>query len=150
MFIPGLGAFVRLKAHPATKGQDARVGLAGPIWGAAAAIACWLLYLVTGKGIFAGLAHTGAVINLFNLLPFWQLDGGRGVLPLTRAERVMLGVIAVAVFAVTHEPWVILVAIGLGVRAFWGVQGDGDRGAMLQFAGLLAVLGGLAMVRGGA
>ena len=30
MFIPGLGAFVRLKQHPATVGEDARVGLAGP------------------------------------------------------------------------------------------------------------------------
>jgi Zn-dependent protease len=30
MFIPGFGAFVRLKQHPATVGEDARVGLAGP------------------------------------------------------------------------------------------------------------------------
>lgn len=150
MFIPGLGAIVRLKAHPPTPGQDARVGLAGPIWGAAAAIGCGLLYLATGNALFAGLAHTGAVLNLFNLLPFWQLDGGRGVTPLTRVERILLAVIALGVFAVTHEAFVILVAIGLGVRAFWGQQGEGDRGAMLQFAGLLVVLGGLAMVRGGA
>ncbi|HSR09007.1 MAG TPA: site-2 protease family protein, partial [Bryobacteraceae bacterium] len=33
MFIPGLGAFVRLKAYPASAGEDARVGLAGPLWG---------------------------------------------------------------------------------------------------------------------
>src|SRR6185369_768538 len=36
MFVPGLGAFVRLKSHPPTPAQDARVGLAGPVWGAAA------------------------------------------------------------------------------------------------------------------
>src|SRR6185295_6272463 len=38
MFVPGLGAFVRLNQRPATVGEDARVGLAGPVWGAAAAI----------------------------------------------------------------------------------------------------------------
>ena len=31
MFIPGFGAFVRLKAYPASAGEDARVGLAGPL-----------------------------------------------------------------------------------------------------------------------
>ena len=34
MFIPGLGALVRLKQYPANPAEDARVGLAGPIWGA--------------------------------------------------------------------------------------------------------------------
>ena len=69
MFIPGLGAVVRLKAHPPTKGQDARVGLAGPIWGAGAAIASYLLFKATGKPIFAGITHTGAVINLSTSFP---------------------------------------------------------------------------------
>ncbi|HWZ58498.1 MAG TPA: site-2 protease family protein [Gemmatimonadaceae bacterium] len=39
MFIPGLGALVRLKQSPANVHEDARVGLAGPIWGLAAALA---------------------------------------------------------------------------------------------------------------
>src|SRR5579872_6689288 len=39
MFIPGFGALVLLKQRPATRLQDARVGLAGPIWGLGAAIA---------------------------------------------------------------------------------------------------------------
>ena len=33
MFIPGFGAVVRLKQYPESPAQDARVGLAGPIWG---------------------------------------------------------------------------------------------------------------------
>src|SRR5260370_20561054 len=40
MFIPGFGAFVSLYDSPANVGQDARIGLAGPFWGAGAAIAC--------------------------------------------------------------------------------------------------------------
>jgi len=32
MFIPGVGAVIRLKQYPATPREDARVGLAGPLW----------------------------------------------------------------------------------------------------------------------
>src|SRR5258706_13079612 len=78
MFIPGFGAIVRLKAYPASPSEDARVGLAGPIWGLGAAIVCMGMYLFTGSGLWAALAQTGAWINLFNLIPIWQLDGGRG------------------------------------------------------------------------
>jgi Zn-dependent protease len=38
-FIPLLGAFVRMKQHPVSPVEDARIGLAGPIWGKTAAIA---------------------------------------------------------------------------------------------------------------
>src|SRR6266571_1294423 len=37
MFIPGVGAVVRLKQYPASPREDARVGLAGPLWGLGAA-----------------------------------------------------------------------------------------------------------------
>src|SRR3989454_12639768 len=33
MFIPGVGAVVRLKQYPASPREDARVGLAGPLGG---------------------------------------------------------------------------------------------------------------------
>jgi hypothetical protein len=39
MFIPGLGAYVRMNQHPANAREDARVGLAGPRWGLGAVIA---------------------------------------------------------------------------------------------------------------
>ena len=37
--------------------------------------------------MLAAIAHTGAWINLFNLLPVWQLDGNRGFAPLARDGR---------------------------------------------------------------
>ena len=41
LFVPGLGAFIRLKQALTDPRQDARVGLAGPIWGLGAAlVAC--------------------------------------------------------------------------------------------------------------
>src|SRR5215471_13970042 len=43
MFVPGFGALVMLKQHPGSAVQDARVGLAGPIWGLGAAIVAALM-----------------------------------------------------------------------------------------------------------
>src|SRR5258707_15404392 len=86
MFIPGLGAFVSLKQLPANAMQDSRVGLAGPIWGFGAAALCLLLGAASGLEIFTAIGATAAWMNLFNLIPFWQLDGGRGVRSLTRAH----------------------------------------------------------------
>ncbi len=33
MFLPGFGAVVRMQQYPVDAREDARVGLAGPIWG---------------------------------------------------------------------------------------------------------------------
>ena len=85
MFIPGFGAMVRLNQYPANPAEDARVGLAGPLWGLGAAVFAYAVFLATAIPFWAAIARTGALINLFNLLPIWQLDGGRGYLgPLVR------------------------------------------------------------------
>jgi Zn-dependent protease len=147
MFIPGLGALVRLKAHPPTAAQDARVGLAGPIWGTGAAIATFALFQLTHNGLFASLTHTGAVLNLFNLTPVWQLDGSRGIAPLTRSQRLILLAAAIASFALFHEGFLVVVALFLGVRCFTKDQGEGDQAVLIQFIMLLLSLGLLSTVR---
>jgi Peptidase family M50 len=38
MFIPGLGALIRMKQRPVNPREDARIGLAGPIWGLGATL----------------------------------------------------------------------------------------------------------------
>ena len=77
MFIPGFGAFVRLKQHPATPAEDASVGLAGPLWGLGASLAAYGVFLVTAIGIWAAIAQWSARINS-SPSPVWQLDGSRG------------------------------------------------------------------------
>jgi Zn-dependent protease len=148
MFIPGIGALVRLKAHPPTRAQDARVGLAGPIWGTAAAAAALGLYHLTGSGLYASLAHMGAFINLFNLIPIWQLDGGRGIQPLSRVERAVLLAIILAAFALTHEGMLLLIGIGVAVQCFLQAPEEGDQGALTQFVLLIIGLSLLVTVRG--
>ena len=75
MFIPGIGALIRMQQPLGDPRQDARIGLAGPLWGLGAALAAGGLNLATGLPIFLVIARLGAFINLFNLLPFGSLDG---------------------------------------------------------------------------
>lgn len=149
MFIPGLGAIVRLKAHPPTAAQDARVGLAGPVWGTGAALGAWGLFQLTGDGLYAGIAHTGAVINLFNLIPVWQLDGARGITALSRNERMILLGSVIAAFALFHEGILVLLAVLLGWRCFTRDHGEGDQAVLIQFAALVVALALLSTVRTG-
>ena len=54
LFIPGVGALVMLREHITDPVVDARVGLAGPVWGLGAAVTAWLVYLLTGGAYLAG------------------------------------------------------------------------------------------------
>ena len=84
LFIPGVGALVMLKEHITDPIVDARIGLAGPVWGLGAAVAAWRIYFATGAAIWLAIAQLTAFLNLFNLIPIWQLDGSRGFHALSR------------------------------------------------------------------
>ena len=142
MFIPGFGALIRMKQHPATVQEEARIGLGGPIWGFGAAAGCFLLYLATAQPYWAALTHTGAMINLFNLLPVWQLDGGHAFKALNRTERWIATGVTGAALLLTGEGLLVLIAILAAVQAFREAPNvEGDRTALIQFAGLVVALG---------
>lgn len=147
MFIPGVGAFVRLKQAPESPEQDARIGLAGPIAGLGAAFACYALYLATELSIFAALAKTGAWINLFNLIPIWQLDGGRAFNALDRRDRWIAFVIILAAWAVTAETMLLLVLLGAGYRAGFAQSPERrDQGSLIAYAALIVTLASLTAI----
>jgi Zn-dependent protease len=159
MFIPGFGAFVRLNQHPATVVEDARVGLAGPIWGLAAAAVAYGIYVATGIEYWGALAQAGGMINLFNLIPVWQLDGGRGFESLTKMQRWIVAGVAGVMFYVTadvtdpqgnHRQNVFLAIIGLAgaARAIFGnAPKQRDDMGLFQFVLLILTLGGLASIQ---
>ena len=144
LFIPGVGALVMLREHVTDPVANARIGLAGPVWGLCAGIASWATYLVTGASIWLAIAELTGFLNLFNLMPIWQLDGARGFQVLARDER-----------------WIVLIVIGLalwatGVGVLWivggvalyhtvrGEAGPGHRATAVTFAGLVLALSWLA------
>jgi Zn-dependent protease len=147
MFLPGLGAIVRLHQYPQTAREDARIGLAGPIWGLGASLATLALYYATQLPIIAAIATVGAWINLFNLLPVWQLDGARGFRSLSRQQRwAALAVIAVT-WALTQEGLLVLLGIGAAFQCFAkDPPENGDPRGLVSYAGLvisLALLSGI-------
>jgi Zn-dependent protease len=143
MFIPGLGAFVRLKQYPATPREDARVGLAGPIWGMGVAALCFALWQVTGYGLWGALAEWGGRINLFNLTPLGPLDGGRGFRALSRGGRWTMVALSGAALLVSGEP-VLFLVLGVGIlNALGPAPEQSDPHAFAWFAILITVLAAL-------
>ena len=140
MFVPGLGAFVRMEQYPADAREDARVGLAGPVWGLGAALAAWAVWRGTGAPFWGGVAHAAGWLNLFNLLPVWQLDGGRGMRALSRPERWLVVATMGGAFWATGEGLLLLLLVAAGWRALAGEPGPGDRRALGEFVVLVAAL----------
>lgn len=145
MFIPGFGALVRLKQHPATVGEDARVGLAGPVWGAAAAVAALGIGALASSPLFFTIGSVGAWINLFNLAPVWQLDGGRGFAALSRQQRGLtagvLGVLALA--GADGILWLLAIAATYRALSKNAAPLKGDRSVFATYVALAVGLTGL-------
>ncbi|MFT3766478.1 MAG: site-2 protease family protein [Minicystis sp.] len=140
MFVPGLGALVRLRQYPIDAREDARVGLAGPVWGSAAAALALALGLAFQHRTLLAVATIGATINAFNLIPFWQLDGARGFRALDGRQRTIVVVIAAAAALLLKQPmgWLIC-AVG-ALRTKRDLPAQGEARAFRTFVGLLVVL----------
>jgi Zn-dependent protease len=150
MFVPGFGALVRLKQYPASAPEDARTGLAGPLWGLVAALVAAAIGWVWSAPVALAVASWGATINLFNLIPVWQLDGSRGLRALCRNQRLMVAAVAGVVAIALHEWMPALVgAVALG-RAFSATApGEGDRPVLGWFVLLIVLHGLIAMLPAG-
>jgi Zn-dependent protease len=140
LFIPGVGALVMLKERVTDPITDALIGLAGPVYGLGAAVAAWLVYQVTGTPIWLAIAELTGFLNLFNLIPIWQLDGARGFHALSRNQRWMVvGAIGLALW-ITGVKVLWLVGIVAVYRSVTGAQGPGHRQTLMTFAGLVIAL----------
>jgi Zn-dependent protease len=148
LFVPGIGALVMLKEHVTDPVVDARIGLAGPVWGLGAAIAALIVYSVTRIPIWLAIAELTAFINLFNLVPVWQLDGARGFHALSQSERWMVvAAIAAALWATGVGMLWIVGAVAV-YRAGWGDMGPGHRPTLATFIALVLTLSWIARAVG--
>ena len=77
VFIPFVGAFIAMKELPKNAMDEAVIGYGGPLAGTAAALACAMIFDLTGNTFWLALSYLGFFINLFNLAPLGFLDGGR-------------------------------------------------------------------------
>jgi Zn-dependent protease len=147
MFIPGIGAFIRLQQYPATPHEEAVTGLAGPVWGLGATILFYLLYLASHNDIFAALARASAWLNLFNLIPVWQLDGSHAFKALSKWERAGIAAVMAAMWFLTGEPLLILLVIVAAFRIFQkDAPKNQDTPILVEFAVLVVTLTLLAQI----
>jgi Zn-dependent protease len=144
LFIPGVGALVMLKQHVDDPVTDAKIGLAGPVWGLGAALAALGAYAVTDAQIWFAIAHLTGFLNLFNLIPVWQLDGSRGFHALSRVERwIVVATIGVMLW-ITGQRLLFIVG-GVAVwRAAQREVGPGDRRILATFVLLVVLLSWIA------
>ena len=63
-FIPFVGAFVQMRQQPKSAWHEAVSGIAGPVFGTAAAAGCWWYGGQTGSEMLRALAFTGFFLNL--------------------------------------------------------------------------------------
>jgi Zn-dependent protease len=141
MFIPGVGAFVRLHRAPADAATEAFVGLAGPAAGLVAALACFVISVTIEAPLFGALAHAGAVINLFNLIPVWSLDGARGFAALSRWQRLAVAAVAGLALYLTGDGMLwLVVLVGFAASFSPRVPPKPNHGALGAFALLVGSL----------
>jgi Zn-dependent protease len=77
IFIPFLGAAAIPQNRMNAEEEEWAIGLAGPLAGMIGSFACFFLALATGSDVLMRAAKLSGLINLFNLLPIYPLDGGR-------------------------------------------------------------------------
>jgi Zn-dependent protease len=100
-----------------------------------------LVFAGTRKPIWAALAQFGAIINLFNLIPIWQLDGGRVFRSLNRPQRWLAVTALATAWAVTEARLLAFLMIVGAVRTLLDRPCDRpDRSALVQYIGLVASL----------
>jgi Zn-dependent protease len=110
-FIPFVGAWIQLKEQPMDVETEAYVGIAGPVAGTFAAMACYYAAEYTQSQLLLALAYAGFMINLFNLIPLSPLDGGR-ITAIISPKVWWLGVpILIGLFVMNHSPMLLLIAI---------------------------------------
>lgn len=149
MFVPGFGAFVRGTHYPAALQAIGDVALSGPIWGGVTGVVVLAVGMVLDQTWLLGAAVLIAEINLFNLIPVWQLDGSRATACLSRMQVMWLGVTGLLMGALAGSPMGMLAGAGLLVRRVVSPpSGEGDVRTFRVFLGLFVGLLVLRFVAG--
>ncbi|WP_288393415.1 site-2 protease family protein [uncultured Herbaspirillum sp.] len=110
-FVPFVGAWIEMKDKPLDAETEAYIGMAGPLAGSIAALACYFAARQLDSTLLLAISYSGFFLNLFNLIPLSPLDGGR--ITAVLSPRIwFVGVpVLIALFAYHPSPMLILVAI---------------------------------------
>lgn len=151
VFIPFFGAFIALKEKPKSTWQDFVIGAGGPLFGSLGGVACVAAsFLFTGhwSGLLLAVGYFAMMMNLFNLIPFWQLDGSRMMGPVSlklaaAGTALLLAVVGVGMVRAAHVNPFALGVVGVsawrvGTRWWEGRQAQQQQSALEQLNTLTA------------
>jgi Zn-dependent protease len=110
LFIPFMGALITLKEMPHNAWREAKLAIAGPLLGSAAALALYIAGVAYDSNSLKAIAFLGFFINLFNLLPVVPLDGGRAMAALS-PWMWFVGLFVMAVVAFVYPNPIILIIL---------------------------------------
>ena len=120
VFIPFMGALIALKDAPKDAWMEAWVGIGGPLLGAAGAVVCEVLFVVSGNPLFRALAFSGFFLNLFNLAPIGFLDGGRIVTALS-PWLWLVGAAVMLALLVLHPNFLVGLILVVSLPRLWSL-----------------------------
>jgi len=141
MFIPGLGAVVRMNQYPIDVHEEATVGLAGPRWGLGISLFVFALSRLLHSPMLSAIAHVSAWINLFNLLPIPPLDGGRGFRALANPQRLLCAAVLGGVYFLTGQAFAGIIALVALARGFEKRPNDtGNPRILAEFLAIATLL----------
>jgi len=110
-FIGGVAVGDRAK----TQWQDVYISMMGPMFGLLMTAVFYILYLITHNHFIGLIASFSALINVFNLLPIYPLDGGRVVKALVFSGKnkwiyLLLLLFSAACFALSVVTGIVLLS----------------------------------------
>ncbi|MBN1391969.1 MAG: hypothetical protein JW947_04105 [Sedimentisphaerales bacterium] len=125
-FIPFFGAAVSGEKRDVAAYKEAIVSLLGPAPGVVIGCVLLVMFAATGRKDYLNLAGMFLFINVFNLLPFYPLDGGRFLYTVLFSRNRYLEVVfrvfaALALILVGYALGSWLLA-GLGILNLWVVK----------------------------
>ncbi len=124
IFIPGMGALILQKKEGKSAWNEAVMGIGGPIAGALGGVVCWMIYSATGSELFLGLAYVTFMINLFNLMPVYPLDGGwiTGAVSPYLWLIGFVGLVAMFVSGFLRNPMILILLVMSLPRLWQGIR----------------------------
>lgn len=126
-FIPFVGAWIQMDRAPTNVHTEAYVGIAGPIFGTAAALAVLAAANASDSMLLLALAYAGFMINLFNLLPVTPLDGGR-IVAIVSPRIWLLGLPLLGLVFLWYPSPILILVMLLAAPSVWSAWRAWRRG----------------------
>ncbi len=120
VFIPFVGAFIKLKQEPQDAKTESFVALGGPLVGMVGAFACFAAALFANSSLWGALAYFGFFITVFNMIPVHPLDGGRIAAALSPVMWIV-GIIVMAIMLIYYFNPIALLILIMAVGKAWKV-----------------------------